>query len=413
MDEALQARIWQQVEQEAARTGPPVGVAPLPPIPAARYTSEAFYKLELEHVFGKSWLAVAREEELSEPGQFLVWRKLGKAVILVRGKDHVIRAFYNTCQHRGAAVTPADHGKSNLLRCQYHSWSYDLTGRLVAIPEEQDFCGIDKTSRGLVPVRCESWGGTVWINMDNQAAPLLSQMDALDAEWACMDMASLRIVHRRSATINCNWKAAVDAFQEVYHLNTIHRESIGNAYNSRAAAMGLIDGGHSRMVVAYNPWARDKLGMNAPDTPDIPGATHMHRNASVAYLAFPNMISPFRSIFVQQMCFWPTGVGTCEMELVTLGPGWTGDKPDYWEQAAPAFDRVLDEDMENLGSIQASMASGTLKGVTLSYQERRIYWANQKIDELIGRENIPRDMAVEPMLRAEDRPRNEIEVLAT
>ncbi|MDE2618805.1 MAG: aromatic ring-hydroxylating dioxygenase subunit alpha [Sphingomonadales bacterium] len=405
MDDTLQQRIWGELDHEASRTGPPEGFTRLPPIPAARYTDPAFHQLELEHVFGKSWLAVAREEDFPQPGAFTVWRQLGKQVLLVRGKDGVIRAFHNTCRHRGAAVTPADSGRTTLLRCQYHSWSYDLTGRLIGVPDEHDFCGLDKSAHGLRAIRCESWGGTVWINFDEAAAPLLASLGSLPEEWACMGMADLRVVYRRRQVIACNWKAAVDAFQEVYHINTIHRESIGDAYNSRAASMGMIAGGHSRMVVAYNAHARDKLGMAAPGTPDIAGATPLHRNASVAYLAFPNLISPFRSIFVQQMRFWPRGVDECEMDIVTLGPDWgEGERPAYWDAAAPAFDKVLDEDMENLGSIQASMRSGALSEVTLSYQERRIYWANQQIDALIGAERIPAGLAVTPVLRAEPRP---------
>ncbi len=403
MREALQQRIWQELDYEANRKGSPEGFSALPPIPAGRYTDPAFLALEQEHVFGKSWLAVAREEDFPQTGSFLVWKKLDKPVLLVRGKDGQVRAFYNTCRHRGAAVTPADSGRTTLLRCQYHSWSYDLTGKLIGVPEEQDFCGLDRSSHGLIPIRCESWGGTIWLNFDDNAAPLLSSLGTLPDEWACMEMAKLRVVYRRNQVIACNWKAAVDAFQEVYHINTIHRESIGDAYNSRAATMGLIPGGHSRMAVAYNAHARDKLNMSAPGTPDIAGATPLHRNASVAYLAFPNMISPFRSIFVQQMRFWPRGVDACEMDIVTLGPDWgDGEKPAYWDMAAPAFDKVLDEDMENLGSIQASMRSGALSHVTLSYQERRIYWANQQIDRLIGEDNIPAHLRVKPVLEGEE-----------
>jgi phenylpropionate dioxygenase-like ring-hydroxylating dioxygenase large terminal subunit len=402
MHEALQERISQELDYEANRTSPPAGFQALPPIPAARYTDPAFHALELEHVFGKAWLAVAREEDFAQHGSFKIWSKLDKPVLLVRGKDGAIRAFYNTCRHRGAAVTPADSGRATLLRCQYHSWSYDLTGKLIGVPEEQDFCGLDRASHGLVAIRCESFSGTIWLNFDDNAPPLLSTLGSLPDEWACMGMESLRVVYRRSQIIACNWKAAVDAFQEVYHINTIHRGSIGGAYDSRAASMGMIAGGHSRMVVAYNSHAREKLRMSDPGTPDIAGATHIHRNASVAYLAFPNLISPFRSIFVQQMRFWPRGVDECEMDIITLGPDWAeGERPAYWDMATSAFDQVLDEDMENLGSIQASMRSGALKEITLSYQERRIYWANQQIDTLIGEKNIPPHLRVAPVLKAE------------
>lgn len=111
------------------------------------------------------------------------------------------------------------------------------------------------------------------------------------------------------------------------------------------------------------------------------------------------MITPFRSIFVQQLRFWPRGVNECEMEVVGLGPDWgEGERPAYWDRANAAFDKVLDEDLENLGSIQASMQSNAFPGLRLSYQERRIYWTHEEIDRRIGIDRIPEHLRVRPML---------------
>jgi len=399
MKPELQERIRAELDYEANREGPPPGFPAFPEIPAARYTSEEFYRLELDHVFARSWLPVARREELEKPGSFLVWKKVGRPILIVLGKDNVVRAFYNSCRHRGAALTPADRGQCNILRCQYHSWAYDFTGKLIAVPDEGDFCGLDKNDYPLIGVRCEVYGGTIYINLDKDAAPLSEHLAPMLDEWACMELEKLRIVHRRSTIIGCNWKAAVDAFQEVYHINTVHRDSIGYALNHKASSMALFKGGHSRMVTAYNPWALTTLGMDAPDTPDIAGATALHRQTSTAYLSFPNMITPFRSIFVQQLRFWPRGVNECEMEVVGLGPDWgEGERPSYWDRANAAFDKVLDEDLENLGSIQASMQSNAFPGLRLSYQERRIYWTHEEIDRRIGIDRIPEHLRVRPML---------------
>lgn len=399
MDQALQDRIRAQLEWESARDGPPEGFPALPEIPGGRYTSTEFHELELKHVFRKSWLAATRLEDMDSRGSFIVWRKLGVPVLIVRGKDDVVRAFYNSCRHRGAAVTPSDKGRGSLLRCQYHSWSYDLTGRLVAVPDERDFCGLDKSAHGLVPIRCETYGGWVFINLDDDAGPLLDQLGPLVDEWSCIDLSRLRIIQRQSSIVECNWKAAADAFQEVYHINTIHRDSIGKALNSKACAIGLLPGGHSRMVVKYNPWALTTLGMDSDDTPSIEGATELHRNSSTAYYSFPNLVTPFRSIFVQFMQFWPLGVDRCEIQVTGLGPDWgDGERPAYWDRAAPAFAKVLDEDMENLGSIQQSLHTKAFTGMQLNYQERRIYWAHEAIDRKIGAENIPEGLAVQPLL---------------
>ncbi|MCG2840544.1 aromatic ring-hydroxylating dioxygenase subunit alpha [Sandaracinobacter sp. RS1-74] len=399
MDQSTQDRIRSEMEWEAARKAPPEGFPALPPIAAARYTDPSFLELEIERIFRRSWLAAIRVEELESSGSFVVWDKVGVPVLIVRGKDDVVRAFHNSCRHRGAAVTPAARGRGSLLRCQYHSWSYDLTGRLVAVPDEQDFCGLDKSANGLIPIRCETWGGWVFVNLDDEAGPLMQQIGPTVGEWGDIDVSTLRVVQNQTSLLDCNWKAALDAFQEVYHINTIHRDSIGKALNSRACSIGLLPGGHSRMVVRYHPWALETLGMDSPDTPSIPGALDMHRDTSTAYFTFPNLVTPIRSIFIQFMQFWPRGVGQCEMQVTGLGPGWgDGPRPDYWDRAAPAFAKVLDEDMANLGSIQRSLSSGALDGVRLSYQERRIYWAHEAIDRAIGADSIPPGLAVSPLL---------------
>jgi len=399
MDVELQQRIREQLAYEGAREAPPEGFPALPEIPGGRYTDPAFHALELEHVFLKSWLPTVRLEELDRRGSYVVWKKMGRPVLIVRGKDDVVRAFYNSCRHRGAALTPDERGHGNLLRCQYHSWSYDLTGKLVAVPDERDFCGLDKSSRNLVPIRCETYGGTAFVNFDDAAPPLAETMAPVLDEWACMEMEQLRVVMRQSITIECNWKAALDAFQEVYHVNTIHRDTLGKALHARATALGLFPHGHSRMVSSYHPWALETLGMNVADQPDIPGATPLHRQSSTAYLLFPNLISPFRSIFVQQLRFWPLGVDRCEMEVVGLGSDWgEGPRPAYWDQAVPAFRKVLDEDMANLGSIQESLRSGAFSGMMLNYQERRIYWTHEEIDRRIGVDRIPPALRVAPVL---------------
>lgn len=119
--------IYDEVEKviafEAARLEPRPDFPPLPEIPGGRYTSGAFFELEREHVLTKSWVCAGRDEDLRKPGDYRLWDRLGVPLLLIRGQDMVLRAFYNTCRHRGAPVVREDSGNTRLLRCQYHSWS--------------------------------------------------------------------------------------------------------------------------------------------------------------------------------------------------------------------------------------------------------------------------------------------------
>ena len=399
MEKQLQIR--EQVAYEAQRTSEPEGFGALPLIPSARYTSQEFYDIEMERFWTRVWLPVAREEDLPSSGDFLVWRKIGKPILVARGKDGVIRAFYNTCRHRGAAVTPDDTGNASRFVCQFHAWCYDLEGRLLSVPDIEDFPGgVDKASMGLKPVRCEVFGGTVFINCDPDARPLKEAIAPYSDEIACLEPEKLRVVHRHKWVVNANWKAALDAFQETYHLRVVHRNSFAKAYNQKAAAMGLMANGHSRMVIGYLPGALEVImAKRDGETPDIPGTTELNRDHSVTYTIFPNGQSTIRAAMIFENRFWPLAPDKTEIEFLAIAPDWgDGPLPEYWVKAAPLNVGFLDEDLENLNSIQESLESGALEGMTVNYQERRIYWEQEWIDSVIGAENIPPAMRMKPML---------------
>ena len=113
------------------------------------------------------------------PGAYKLCDIAGAPVLLVRGEDDVVRAFYNSCRHRGAPVVRETCGVARMLTCQYHSWTYDLRGELARVPDERDFVGLSRDERALPPVRCEAWGGWYFVNLDHDAEPLLDFLGPL------------------------------------------------------------------------------------------------------------------------------------------------------------------------------------------------------------------------------------------
>ncbi len=386
------------IDWEKARPGPPAGFPALPEIPGGRYIRQDFHDLEREHVWKRNWLCAGTEEGLREPGEYRLFEKLGVPILLVRGKDGELRGFYNTCRHRGAPVVRESEGRTTLLRCQYHSWSYGLDGRLIGVPDERDFQGLDKAKRGLLEVRCETWSGLVFVNQDLNAEPLLDFLGPVTDELACVGIDRLRIVHEQSYIIDCNWKAAADAFLEVYHINTIHPTNAGIMLDSKAAAMGLMPRGHSRMATRKNM----NQGINFVEfegAPDISSMPDFFRRNNVAYSIFPNFISPVEPTGFPILIFWPRGLRQTEMQAIYVAPDWgEGERPAFWDRFLPIFDAVLQEDMMNLAPIQASLDSGAFTGMMINYQERRIYWLHEEIDRRIGAENMPPELAVQQIL---------------
>ncbi len=125
-------------------------------LPARAYHDEAVHAWEREEIFFRDWIAVGRADEVAEPGAFVLREILGENVILVRGRDDVIRAFYNVCRHRGTAVEERECGKAVRFQCPYHAWIYDLDGRLIRAKHTEDLEDFSFDTFGLAPIRCET-----------------------------------------------------------------------------------------------------------------------------------------------------------------------------------------------------------------------------------------------------------------
>ena len=184
MKQELMDRIREDMRYEFARPGPPEGFPAFPDIPTGRHTSQAFYELEQAHVWPNVWVLAGRENEIPHPGDYLLFDKLGVPLLVIRGRDGVVRCFFNTCRHRGAPVVREAQGNADRLRCQYHSWTYDTAGNLISVPDERDFVDLRRDERALNQVRCEIFGGWIFINQDPDAMPLLEWLGPVAGQLA-------------------------------------------------------------------------------------------------------------------------------------------------------------------------------------------------------------------------------------
>src|ERR1035438_1285982 len=154
------------------------------PLPAAWYVDERVARIERQYVFGGTWQAVARLDQLQRPGQFVTTHLAGEPLVIVRSADGQLRAFHNVCRHHAAAVVTEAEGDAAIFRCPYHGWSYGLDGGLKGAPEFEGVCGFDRARNGLVPVQCEAWEQFVFVNLDSNAAPLADFLGGLVARVA-------------------------------------------------------------------------------------------------------------------------------------------------------------------------------------------------------------------------------------
>jgi phenylpropionate dioxygenase-like ring-hydroxylating dioxygenase large terminal subunit len=400
MDATLEAEIIERGIRERERDAYPDGFPVLPPVPAGRYVDAGFAALEEEYVFGASWLFVAHVDELAAPGDFITLRQFPQPIFLVRGGDGVVRAFYNTCQHRGAPLVAGAGNTGRRLVCPYHSWAYDLDGSLVGIPSPCDWADPAKECLSLRAIRCETWGAFVFINLSDAGPSLRESLGAVGRELDDQigdgpDVGRVHLLDRRSIEVAGNWKLTVDANIETYHVNTVHRNSAALLLDQRATGIWLLPNGHSRMLVHNKDEQPFPVSL-----PGFPAASKLAGYGIYSYHLFPNTSVVFGGTPAILFCIssWPLGPERSFYDVHFMAPvPMDGEHHDILAMLVEANWMVLQEDLGNLASMQQSMSCRSLRSIPLSYQERRIYHQHEEIDRRIGA-RVPEELRVAPML---------------
>jgi phenylpropionate dioxygenase-like ring-hydroxylating dioxygenase large terminal subunit len=415
MDRALIDRIQADMRFEFARTAPPDGFPAFHDIPTERHTSDEFHDLEQAFLWPNTWVIAGRAEDVANPGDYMTFDDLGVPLLIVRGTDGEIRCFYNTCQHRGAPVVRDDRGSSRRLRCQYHSWTYEIDeGTLVSVPDERDFVDLDWSQRCLPRASCDTAAGFVFVNRNPEAAPL---RDWLGPAWEMLEPFQgerLREVYRESRIVPCNWKVTAEAFLEVYHFRHIHSHDGVSVLDNRGAAMGLYPHGHSRMITPFSTQHCARMGLQSWDDwhhidqapfATIDGVAPMVDCTSTAVSLFPNAIIPLGRIGFPINLFWPIDKNTTRLDWIYYALPPEGDDafdpdalPDHWQYRRGVYNQIMAEDERNMAPMQRSMESPALRGIPINYQERRIWHLHEEIDRVIGSERIPEHLRVQQVL---------------
>ncbi len=400
MDQCFINRVYEGIEQERSRRGPPPDFPSLPLIPGGRYTEAEFLDLEQQFLWQKSWLYACHADEIPDVGSYFLWHKTGSPILIVRTENNQLRAFYNTCRHRGSPLVNEPSGKvKNGFTCAFHGWSYDLEGNLKAVREERDFVNLDFSCLGLVSVRCERLGKWVFINEDPDADPLLKTLGPITRQWQQFEPDSVRHVESYGFDVECNVKVMMEVFFEVYHLQSIHSKTANRFLENRASNIILWPGGHSLMVTPNrNPEWVDPGTVGMKEFSQI---SELPVKTNVSYNLYPNLVTPVASTGLPFLTFWPAGKQTMRVDCHWFAPDWgEGERHPLWEKRMENFNRILQEDIEFVPRIQKSIHSRGFRGITLSYQERRIYHWHEELDRRIGIERVPEHLRVTPRLAA-------------
>ena len=225
-----------------------------------RYTSREFFQAEFDEMWAKVWLLLGRESEILHPGDWQREEVGPESILMVRQKDNSIKAFYNVCQHRGNRLVAEDKGSTRRFVCRYHAWAFDVGGDLLYAQDAENFaegnpCGKIK----LKEIRCETFAGFIWINMDPDCDDLRSYLGPIWDDWSRYEIETWKRYLALTTTLPCNWKVVMDNFNESYHVATVHkptgtpeeRKRMHSGVDTRVenTRFDLSDEGHNRMIM--------------------------------------------------------------------------------------------------------------------------------------------------------------------
>jgi choline monooxygenase len=308
-------------------------------IPKEWYTSPELYELERDAVFARSWQMVGRCEQVARPGQYLTAEIAGEPVLVVRGEDGVLRAFFNVCRHRAARVCTDECGTATKLRCHYHGWTYDLGGNLRGVPEFDGVQDFRREDNGLPPVAAAEWGPFVWVGLTPPREPLEAYLSPLQV-WAeaAGAFAGLRWFARKSYDLACNWKVYVDNYLDGgYHVNTVH-----------PALAESLDYAKYRTVCDGNA-----VVQSAPTKPSGGGAGRTRTGEAAYWWLWPNFMLNGYAGVVDTNLVLPLGADRCR---VVFDFYFAAELPDdFRRQSIDVADRVQAEDIGVCEEVQRNL----------------------------------------------------------
>jgi Rieske 2Fe-2S family protein len=259
-------------------------------LPKRAYHDPAIFDWERQHVVRTDWVMVARAEDTPDPGTYSLVELDGESIIVVRGQDGALRAFFNVCRHRGTTVAEEACGKVVRFQCPYHAWIYDLEGRLVRAKHTDDLEDFSFDRFGLASIRLETWQGFVFLNLDPEAAPLSDQLGDLVEHWSRFDFSNLRSARRVEYDVAANWKFVAENYSECYHCPGVHPQlnkltpyDLGGDFDPH----GAWQGGWMELVESAETMSLDGGHGSKDGRPSMAGITSIDERRIYYYVLWP------------------------------------------------------------------------------------------------------------------------------
>lgn len=404
-------------------------------IPKERYTSPDFARSEWERMWTRVWLLAGRESDIAAAGDYFTFEIGLESILVVRQRDGQVAARYNVCMHRGNRLRDPGRGHVANFTCAFHGWQYGLDGKLLRATDPESFAqGLPAERLSLRPVRCDTWGGFVWVNLDPHAEPLVEYLGVVPEQLAPYHFAEWAIANDVTLDIPCNWKTSVDAFNEAYHIMATHgwtlefTDDVHTVYDCYERHSRMIfpeaqpsprHPGHGTITPKLKEYFLLRHGID-PDSVatvaearaaiatairrqgpalgcDFSELSESQLNDDFHYTVFPNVTLNIHAQFTWVFTHRPHPGDPNRMYFDFLNlvrmPAHQVPRPqkehyrvdDGGSLAHIPGGNVLDEDMHNLPRIQAGMRSAAFAGLHLSAQEIRIRHFHTTLMRYVGK----------------------------
>lgn len=318
-------------------------------LPAWCYTDADFHRREIERCFRPNWHFIGHESEVSEPGAYISTDLVIGPVIVIRGQDGEVRAFANTCRHRGARLLEAGHGRCRTIVCPYHAWTYNQTGELRGAPSMNEVPGFRREDWGLHGLRLGRYEGFLWVTANEDAPELEDYLGDFAERFRCYDFPSMRVVRRETYDVPCNWKVLAENALEEYHTGTVHAGSLGQQHSTAVETTG----NWCALFIPQESSIAVLPGETAPFA-HIPSLEGQPRDGTFFTMLYPNT-----QFACTQDCMWcvtfhPVAVEQTQVRVAFCFPEATVAQDGFGEEVEKYFHRwiVGIEEDNGIGPVQ-------------------------------------------------------------
>ena len=345
------------------------------PPPAAYYTSQDLYDLEIRNIFHKEWLWVGHSQDVRNPGDYFTFTYANEPVLVTRDQAGELHAFSNVCRHRGAIVA-AGQGNCRSFACPYHKWTYGLNGKLLGAPTMNEVKGFDPSQYGLNPLKVESWEGNIMVNFDPACKPLAASLGDMGDYFQHFHMADLVCTERKVYDIPCNWKMLVENNMEGYHIIGTH-EAPGEY--CKLEHWRTIEGRGLYDILAAEfdePLTMNVAGSGGAPAVSIQGLSDAELKRGYFMTLYPNNLWALQPDNIVCLHMIPDGVDHTKWVVDYHFPKSTVERPDFEAIAKEAYAGVegfVVQDLDVCDKTYRGYKSQVFRPGRLSLHERNMH----------------------------------------